>query len=414
VAAAASGMTESLIHRRMIVASLIGVWALIGLQRFAPGFMAPFVMAEFRLNNTQWGVVTGALAFAWAFGALFAGFIADRFGPKPTILVAGFISALLGWTVGLVQSLGQLVGARMCLGLAEGALWPAVTAAIALVVPPARYGRTVAILIASFLVVGLTIGAPLVTYLGSTVGWRWSFFIVSAPLFVLTLIVWRYFDSTRATLPREAVNMRAFLSALRSRNVLLSAGISVCFISRMFIIAAFGTIYLSKVHGFSVAEAGSVLGPSLFGDVVGTLFFGWVSDRTGRRKSLLMALSLGAACAGAAFALLPVGASAVELMAALFLFTFFAGGVTPLMLVIVPTEAVGRAHAASAIGIANFSGEFFGAGLLPILGGYLGDTLGLRSTVLLAAILAGMASVLALGLVKPPSAANDEQSAPAL
>jgi predicted MFS family arabinose efflux permease len=383
---------------RLLVPTLIAIWALIGLQRFAPGFMAPFVIKEFGLTNTQWGVVTGVLAFSWAFGALAAGFIADKLGPKLTIVAAGLFSGLLGWSVALVQSLGQLVGARLLLGLAEGALWPAITSALTRIVPPSRRGTTISILIASFLFVGTTVGAPLVTALGQSVGWRWCFLIVSAPLLALTTVVWRRLDA-RDTVPRTSDDrVSPVRSVLANRNVLLSAAISACFISRLFIIGAFGTLYLTEIHGMSVAAAGAALGPSLFGDVVGTLVFGWLADRTGSRKTLVFSLAAASAVAAATFALLPAGSSVAALMASLFLFTFFAGGVTPLMLVVIPTEATGPTHAAAAVGVANFSGEFFGAGLLPIVGGALGDFMGLRYTILLTAVLALGAAVLSLGL----------------
>lgn len=394
--------------QRLMVIALIAIWALIGLQRFAPGFMAPFVIQEFGLTNTQWGVVTGVLAFSWAFGALLAGFVADHFGPKRTIVAAGLFAGLLGWTVGLVQSLVQLVAARLLLGLAEGAIWPAVTTALTRLVPPQRRSRTISVLIASFLIVGVTIGAPLVTTLGQTVGWRWSFFIVSAPLLMLTTLVAIRLDARRTAAPPRTHAAGSLREALAHRNVVLSAAISVCFIARIFIVTAFGTLYLTRIHGLAIPAAGAVLGPSLFGDVVGTLLFGWLADRTGYRKSLVFSLAVGAAFAGASFALLPAGTPVGLLMASLFAFTFFAGGVTPLMLVVIPTEAAGARHAASAIGVANFSGEFFGAGLFPILGGILADAMDLRYTVLLAAGLAAIAALLSLGLTKVHAAPDSD------
>jgi len=179
----------------------------------------------------------------------------------------------------------------------------------------------------------------------------------------------------------------------------LASLIAVCFISRIFIVTSFGALYLTDVHEVPLAAAGKMLGASLAGDVLGTLFFGWVADRTGHRKYLVVSLSFLAAICGAIYALAPVGTSAAALVATLFFFTFFSGGVIPLMLVIIPTESVPPAQAASAIGIANFAGEFFGAGLFPILGGIVGDLLGLRYTMLLGAIVVGLAALLGLALI---------------
>ncbi len=209
--------------------SLVGIWALIGLQRFAPGFVAPFVMAEFSLSNTQWGLVTGVLAFSWAFGALFAGALSDRYGAKPTLVAAGLFSAFLGWTVGLVQSLAQLIAARLLLGAAEGAIWPAVNVGLAQTVPRRVRARAVSILIASFLIVGVVIGAPLITTVGTKLGWRTAFFLVSVPLFILVMLLARYMTRTQplADAPHAVASPHTgWFHLLKNRNVLLTAAIS--------------------------------------------------------------------------------------------------------------------------------------------------------------------------------------------
>jgi len=386
----------------IICGALVGIWALIGLQRFAPGFVAPFVIAEFSLTNTQWGIATGALAFSWAIGALFAGAIADRFGAKRTLIVAGLCSAMFGWMIGLVQSLGQLISARVLLGAAEGAIWPAVTSVATGIVKPENRGRIVSILIAGFLIVGAVIGAPLVTELGQSVGWRWAFAVVSLPLFILVGLVWWWLprDGDRSgAAARGDKAARGWGALLSNRNLLLASLIAVCMISRIFIITAFGALYLTGEHGIDLGTAGAMLGASLAGDVVGTLLFGWIADRTGHRKWLVVVLSALAAGCGAVFATLPVGTDVSTLVGMLFLFTLFSGGVIPLMLVVIPSEAAPVGKTASAIGLVNFSGEFFGAGLFPIVGGLLGDLLGLRYTLLLGAVLVGFAALLGLALV---------------
>lgn len=385
----------------VLCAVLVGIWALVGLQRFAPGFVAPFVIAEFSLTNTQWGIATGALAFSWAIGALVAGAITDRFGAKRTLVAAGLCSAMFGWMIGMVQSFWQLITARVLLGAAEGAIWPAVTAAATGIVRPENRGRIVSILIAGFLIVGAVIGAPLITGLGQSVGWRWAFVLVSLPLFLLVVTAWWMMPRDAAALRTGGADHAAtgWGSLLRNRNMLLASLVAVCLISRIFIITSFGALYLTGVHGIPLGTAGPMLGASLAGDVIGTLLFGWVADRTGHRKWLVVGLSTLAATFGAIFALLPAGTDIPTLVGALFLFTLFSGGVIPLMLVVIPTEAVPPGQTSSAVGLANFSGEFLGAGLFPIVGGLLGDLLGLRYTLLLGAGLVGIAALFGLAMI---------------
>jgi predicted MFS family arabinose efflux permease len=226
--------------------------------------------------------------------------------------------------------------------------------------------------------------------------------LVSLPLLLCIVLVWWLLPARPANAgihPGSDHGAAGWAQLLRNRNMILASLIAICFISRIFIVSSFGALYLTGVHHIPLGTVGAMLGISLAGDVLGTLTFGWLADRTGHRKWLVVTLSVLAAGSGAAFALLPAGSPPATLVGCLFLFTLFSGGVIPLMLVIIPTEAVGPAQTASAIGLANFAGEFFGGGLFPILGGVLGDLLGLRWTLLLGAVLAGVAALLGLALL---------------
>lgn len=79
-------------------------------------------------------------------------------------------------------------------------------------------------------------------------------------------------------------------------------------------------------------------------------------------------------------------------------------GVSALIMVLIPSEAVRPEYAGTAIGLAVFIGEIVGATLLPLLSGKLAQTYGLGITMWIAA--AGMILVFlltfVLGGVGPP------------
>jgi sugar porter (SP) family MFS transporter len=129
-------------------------------------------------------IVAGLLVGA-VFGALAGGRLADLISRRWTLLISGVVYVLAALAAALSQSSGQLVVARMVLGLAVGAASAVVPLYIAEQTPPKIRGGTV-----SYNQLMITIGI-LVAYLvdfglrnvGS--GWRWMLGIGAVPGLVL-------------------------------------------------------------------------------------------------------------------------------------------------------------------------------------------------------------------------------------
>ena len=375
------------------------LWGLIALQRFAPGFMAPFIIDEFSLTNTQWGIVMGIFAFAWAAGSFTSGVITDRIGSRPMIVGPALFAALVGWATGIAQTFWQFFTVRIFLGLGEGAVWPALAKAATQIVPDDRRGIVVSLLSAAFLLLGMALGAPLMTHLGENLGWRWGFFVIALPLLITALLLngllKGILPQEKSTDNQQQLSIKKIVSNL---NVLLCAAISVCMMARVYIIMSFGILFITEVHGMPTTESGIVLGLALLGDILGAVFMGRLADITGQRRLIVILSSFVACVAGTVFALLPVGTSSIVLLSVLFLSIFASGGLGPIVVVLIPSESVNENERAAAIGTTNSIGEMVGAGMFPIAGGVLADAVGLNSTMLLAAGIMGLACIFAFQL----------------
>jgi len=127
-------------------------WAICGIlllatllnymDRQALAVTLPTLKAEFNLAEGRVGLVEGCFGYAFAFGAIFFGLIADRTGPKflyPIVLggwsVAGIATALAGqtWLTNGLESPGDPEGTgvfywllicRIALGIFEAGHWP--------------------------------------------------------------------------------------------------------------------------------------------------------------------------------------------------------------------------------------------------------------------------------------------------
>ena len=95
---------------------------------------------DFHLNRTEIGLVFSAFAYPYLVFQVIGGWVSDRFGTRPTLIVCGLIWASATALSGLAGGLVSLLAARLLLGLGEGATFPASTAAMARWVPKAGRG----------------------------------------------------------------------------------------------------------------------------------------------------------------------------------------------------------------------------------------------------------------------------------
>ena len=117
---------------------------------------APALVAEFGIDNTEFGTITAAFLFCYGIGHLIAGPFIDRVGTR-----AAFKLAVIAWSIaGFLHAFGRgffsFIFCRALLGLTEAANFPAAVKAIAEWFP--RRDRSMAV---GILTVGPGLGALL-------------------------------------------------------------------------------------------------------------------------------------------------------------------------------------------------------------------------------------------------------------
>jgi MFS family permease len=143
---------------------------------------------DFHLNRTEIGLVFSAFAYPYLVFQVIGGWVSDRFGTRPTLIVCGLLwtaaTALSGLAIGLVS----LLAARLLLGLGEGATFPASTAAMARWVPRAKRGFAQGITHAASRVGNAAAPMVIVAIMASQ-GWRIAFF-ACAVLSFIWVVLW--------------------------------------------------------------------------------------------------------------------------------------------------------------------------------------------------------------------------------
>ncbi len=148
----------------------------------------PFLQKQFELNTYWEGFATGSLALGAIIGCVIAGWVADKYGRKPGLLVAAAIFAFSSLGMAFAPSRDIFITTRFCAGIGVGMASMLSPMYIAEISPAHLRGRMVAINQLT-IVIGILV-TNLVNYTLRNSGddaWRWMFglgFIPSALFFM--------------------------------------------------------------------------------------------------------------------------------------------------------------------------------------------------------------------------------------
>jgi predicted MFS family arabinose efflux permease len=250
------------------------------------------IKEELGASDTQMGLLAGlAFALFYTFLGIPIARFADR-GSRVLLISLGLVvwSAMTA-TSSYARTFVQLALARIGVGVGEASFTPSAHSLITDYFPPARRATAMAI---------FTIGANVGTFLAQAgggwvahnVGWRPAFLMVGLPGLLIALVFYRTvreplrgrWDPPGSTAP---IALREAFAALASRRSFVFIALSAAL--HGFSSYGSGTwtnVFLMRVHGLNVAQAGLVLG-TLTAVVAasGTYAVGRLTDRLGMRDA---------------------------------------------------------------------------------------------------------------------------------
>lgn len=171
------------------------------------------------MSDAQFGLLTSAFLWVYAFASPFAGFVADRFSRRKVITVTLFIWSAITLLTAYVKSFEQFFTLRTLLGLSQAFYIPA---AVALIIDYHR-GSTRA-LAAGIHVTGMVAGSALGGlggWLAAEQGWSRAYEIIAVPNLALAVVLFFFLREP----PREGVAEAAAdggLPGIRLGDALLS------------------------------------------------------------------------------------------------------------------------------------------------------------------------------------------------
>lgn len=342
--------------------------------------MFPFLKQEFGVSDFRLGLLASVFILVHSLAVLPFGFWSDR-GPRQRIMAFGvFVWSVATFLSGLATSFRSLLGARALVGVGEGAYAPAGTAMISDCFPRGFRARVQSVFNLGMLVGGV-LGLAAGGVLAQRIGWRYAFFVVGLPGFLLAFAASRLF--VPVSLPPEKPPSIPSLLKIPAYLMVMAGGMFAVFVSAAFI--TWGPAFAMRYHGLSVAQASSWMGGLvLVGSIGGVLLGGYIADRLQARWVWGRAVTIGATLlAGTPFLYIAVSTDSLFeflfcLFAASFLLTCYHGPATAVIHDLTPE----RAHS-FAFALYLFVIHLFGDTVAPALVGRVSDLYELSHGLLL-------------------------------
>lgn len=369
-------------------------------DRMAMTFLSPQVQRDLALSNEEVGWLGSGLSATWALGAYFVGRWSDSIGRrKPFLLGALVVFSFCSVLSGLSWSFGTLLATRIVMGAAEGPFLPICLAILVAASAESRRGLNAGIVQNAFgSILGTALAPFVLIRIAEAFDWRVAFYISGVPGLILALLIWRFIrEPERAPADeREAAPSLSPWAMLRERNIWVCSLISCFAVGTVVIGSIFMQLYIEGPLGYDPVTRANIMTAVGFCPALGGVLVTWLSDKVGR-KGPLIAFAFLMALAPAA--LLWFDGPVVVLTALMFV-SWMGLGTFPLFMGVIPAETLGRARAATAMGMVVAVGELTGGVFGPPIAGRLADSFGLAVPLYVQIALALAAGVTAFAVTE--------------
>lgn len=384
----------------IILVGMCGLFAALGIGRFALGMLLPAMGEALALGYTQMGVIGTVNFCGYLAAVLLCGRMARMFGLRLLIFLALLLVGTSMVLIGMIERVGVIMLLYCLTGI--GSAWAniPIMALVAAWFPPQVRGRA-----SGMVVVGNGLGIVMAGHLvpllnNSATGWRLSWLVLGGIALLMAGICGLFARnrSSAGSLPdkraetKQTAGYQAHEARLRGL-VKRCAALYFLFGSTYVIYLTFLVTSLVQERGFTEESAGALW------SVVGILslgsgpLFGWFSDRFGRKRGLFLVFCIQATAYVSAMAVLPLPFLYLSIVC----FGIVAWSIPSIMAALIGDFA-GPERTAALFGLVTFVfgiGQIlgpYGAGVLAEISG------GFSVSFLLAAVLASLAAILALRL----------------
>ncbi len=260
--------------------------------------MAP-IAKEFGVSVTAVAAVLAVTLWMRLVGAVASGWLADRIGRKVPLMISILWYSLCNFIAGFSPSLAFLFVVRAALGIGMGAEWP-VGASLAMESWPARSRGLMGNFLQGAFPLGFALASVVYGLLFDAIGWRGLLWLGILPAILCVFI--RYYVKEPEVWIENRKRQREQKQVLRVpllmifKPALLRTTFTACWWMAGTLVAYYAVygLFATWLQTEFKLPAGAVATPVLLANLAAIFpIWGWVADRYGRRRSIIIQAVIG-------------------------------------------------------------------------------------------------------------------------
>jgi MFS transporter, SHS family, lactate transporter len=280
-------------QKNVVLAAYLG-WTLDAFDFFLMVFMFKDIASTFHVDVRAVSEAVFLTLAARPIGAFMFGRLADRFGRKPTLMWNILAFSLLEAASGFAPSLNTFLVLRFLFGIAMGGEW-GIGSALAFETIPVRARGIVSGLLQAGYPSGYFVASIATYFLYDQLGWRYMFLLGIAPA-ILVFFIRAGVDESPAWLEQQVKKHEPGLIGVLRREWKLALYAVVLMTAFNFFSHgsqdAYPNLFLKIQHHFDTHLSSLMTAIANIGAICGGIGFGWLSERIGRRRAIMIAALL--------------------------------------------------------------------------------------------------------------------------
>lgn len=246
---------------------------------------------EFVINPTELGWMSSAFVWGNVLFLLPAGLMLDRYSARTVILSALSICILGVFGFGFSHTFISATFFHALTGVGNGFCFLSCVVLVSRWFPPRQQALVIGCIVTMAFLGGMSAHTPF-AHLNAVFGWRYA--VMWDGLLGLLIFAWiaaivkdkpgsQHVPTQTHSLKRDV------FQALHNRQNIYAGLYTACLnLSIMVMCALWGNSYLREVHLVSSLEASHIVNDIFIGSIIGCPFVGWMSDKLGRRKPIML------------------------------------------------------------------------------------------------------------------------------
>lgn len=344
---AATENKEASQYRWVILILMVGCFLFTFITRFAWPPLIPVVVPVLGMKMTQAGAFMSAFYFGYIITQIPAGVLADRFGVRTILAISLIIEGIATFSMGYMTTFDMGFWLRVLTGLGAGAVFASCSRALMEWFPAKERGTAFGIMLAAPSG-GIVLSNYIVPALNKTFSWQGAFQAIGIATVVVGVLIF-FMVRTSDEVKSSGSMLGGFKIIFGNRDLILTALAGFCLMWVELGTATWANAYIKKL-GYSVQAAGLVMVFYGIGGVLAPLLSGYISDKIGQRKNILI---LSYALIVPLTVIFGYQTSMTMLILFGFVFGFCSYLANPQLTVMI-SEFAGKEWAATANGTANF------------------------------------------------------------